>query len=151
MISSPMQLAIGQKGMTSSCTWGGSSWILGNIYSPNQVPEWAAQWVGWVTIPRSVREMLRCSSKRHGLGGKILVVVVQLDYASLEVFFRLDDSMILLRHLMERPLWLECWNGKLLAFRRDSQDRWQGDVLLYVRERLDCTALADRDVAIERP
>ena len=39
-----------------------------------------------------------------------------------------------------------------MAFRRDKlKDRRSGDVLLYVRERLDCIALAVRDTAIERP
>lgn len=62
----------GQKIMASSCTRGGSGWMLGKISFPKsgEVLEWAVQGSGEVTIPGGVQEMFRGCTKGHGLMGR---------------------------------------------------------------------------------
>ena len=64
--------------MASSCSRGGSGWIVGKISSlknSGQVLEWAAQGRVGVTIPGDVHKTFRCCTKGHGemlmLGGRL--------------------------------------------------------------------------------
>ena len=62
---------IGQEGMSSSCTRGGSGWILGKILQKSgQVLERAAQGGGGSSVPGSVKKKFGCCTKGHGLVGK---------------------------------------------------------------------------------
>ena len=57
--------------MASSCTRGGSGWMLGKISSPKSdaVLEQAAQGGGRVTIPGGFQEKDRCGTEWCGLVG----------------------------------------------------------------------------------
>ena len=59
--------AIGGERMASSCSTGGSGWVLGNILrkSDDAVAQ-AAQGGGAVIIPGGVQEEGRCDTERHG-------------------------------------------------------------------------------------
>lgn len=88
--------AIGQAGRASSCTRGGSCWVLGNICSRRVG-------VHWDGLPGDVVESLELFKKRvdvalrdmvGGDGGDGLI----LGWMILEVFCNLNDAMILFYH-----------------------------------------------------
>ena len=63
----PQVTAIGQEGMASSCTRGGSGWILGKfLLRSGATVAQAAQGGGGGTVPGGVQEPCRCSTEGRG-------------------------------------------------------------------------------------
>ena len=82
--------------MASSRIRGGLDGILGKFlyWKSGQGLDQAAQGGGWVTFPGGVQKMHRCGTSGHNLAGMV-VLGRWLDLMILEVFYNLNDSMIL--------------------------------------------------------
>jgi len=69
-------IVIRREEIASSCTKGGSGWILRKAslkeWSWNRLPTDVVTVTEGVTVPGGVKKMFRCCTKGHGSVGKIL-------------------------------------------------------------------------------